>query len=75
MRPLCKPFRRKRCVFVDFLTLGGPIMAHSKLRTRSKKRFKTSRAAWRSIAKATGKRASDVLGTDHTSKSWRYHVK
>lgn len=61
--------------FRGFLRKEGPIMPHIKLRTRSKKKYKTSRAAWHSIAKATGKRAGDVLGTHHTSKSWRYHVK
>jgi len=37
---------------------------------RSKARFKSARAAWHDIARATGKRASAVKRRAHTARHW-----
>jgi len=43
--------------------------------TRSKRRFRTARAAWSDIHRRTGRRAASVIRTAHTRLSWVFVVR
>jgi len=47
-------------------------LATSRVLTRPKSRFKSARAAWISIGKATGLEPSDVRSVGHTRTQWRW---
>jgi len=42
---------------------------------RSKRRFKTARAAWSDIHRATGKTAKVVTGKAHTRTHWVFRTR
>ena len=48
--------------------------AAARWRRRSKKRFKSARAAWMGIERATGAPSSTVVEKAHTASHWRFKV-
>ena len=47
-------------------------LATSKIFSRSKKVFKTARAAWAAVGRSTGLEPSDVRSAGHTKTAWRW---
>lgn len=47
-------------------------LATSKILSRSKSAFKSARAAWESIGRATGLEPRDVRSAGHTATAWRW---